>query len=228
MIEEDWPREKRGTLPRRTWRIGRSEYSSALLSKTLSNRRYELFGIDRFTQHAWNFQVLEIHAAAGDDDDRDVSCVGVRRDFLMHDQSAHGRKRQIENDQVRRLVVDPIERRCAVRGLFDRKPRDHQRRPKHSPQIIIVLNDEDDLACRRAKHKGILLDWMHRKAQLWNSMSEGPGGATNVTDGRLPENFFSYARSHSSAKAAARSRGTSAQTLPPNPAPKLRAANAPP
>ena len=73
-------------------------------------------------------------------------CVG--RDFLMHDEAAHGRQREVEHNQVGRVVMEPVEGSGTIARFFDRVARDCEHGAEHPAQIVIVLNDQDHLRRR--------------------------------------------------------------------------------
>ena len=111
--------------------------------KALTDRADQRLGVHRLSKHARNVEVIEVHRAARDDDDRNMLRMRVRRDLLIHEEAADGGQREVEHDEMRRIVLNALEGSGAVRRFFDGESRDCERGPKHPSQIAVILNDQD-------------------------------------------------------------------------------------
>ena len=77
----------------------------------------------------------------GDDDDGNLSRVGMRRDFGEDGLSADDGQAEIENDDIRRMAIDDAQRVEPVPGFLHVKLSKRQRVANHPPQRLIVFHE---------------------------------------------------------------------------------------
>ena len=93
---------------------------------------------------------------ARDDDDGNLSRVGMRRDFGEDGLSADDGQAEIENDNIRRMAVDDAKRVEPVSSFLHVVAGKRQRLADHAAQGFIVFDDEDVLHSRHpTEHTGV-------------------------------------------------------------------------
>ena len=95
-------------------------------------------------QQAGKLVLVQVaRVVAGDDDDGDVAGADVGAELLLNVTAGHVQQREIENDDVRRVLFDPVERVPAVFHRDDLEARVPENRFIELAQRRIIFDDEN-------------------------------------------------------------------------------------
>ena len=97
--------------------------------------------------------MIERQRGCGDDQDRNVACAGVRRDFLLNGQAVDGWQHEIEDDEVGAALLENMKRRQTVVRFDHIEGGQTESRAVHTSNVRIVFDDEHRLA---GSHDAIL------------------------------------------------------------------------
>ena len=109
-----------------------------------------MFRRDRLPKNARHVDAGEIDVGTGDDDDRDVACAGVSRDFLLDGDAVQRRQDEIENDNVGRPLFEDEESSGPIMRFNDVVACKRKSGAIHPPYRSIVFDDENGLAFHTA------------------------------------------------------------------------------
>ena len=109
-----------------------------------------VIGIDRLPQNAREVIRVEIvEETARDDNDGDVTCLGVRSDFALNVHSAEAWKAEVEQNPVRWIGIEPPQSAQPIVNRDDGVTGHDEDRAIERAQLRIILDDEDGrLTCR--------------------------------------------------------------------------------
>ena len=101
--------------------------SRDLRRKRRAHRSNELLEHDRLSQHACRNEPVVIDRRARDDHHWNVSRLCIRRDFRAYRVAIERRQQKIQNNDIRRILVEHVKGFKTVSRAASKKPRERQR-----------------------------------------------------------------------------------------------------